>query len=211
MVMEIAVYPESAPHAVQTEAALSVFGKSLGRVSYRAELSGETATLSTFAALSARTSSALFCYLETDNCGTIYRSVAAAEQGTLLGVTDELSSPNFRRSAVRVYHTAGGNVGAIVGQDLFRYEVVHALSVCDSDLILHLSQTQTAQTPLITAALAHLCGVPILSLSGEIAHLATEQGTLSTTCKNGTVFRLTGERFSYLSTHSTRGVARTER
>lgn len=208
--MEIAVYPESAPHAVQTEASLLVFGKSLGRVSYRAELAGETATLSAFAALSNCTQATLVCYLETDNYGSVYRSVAAASQGTLLGVTDELSPPLIRRPTLRVYHTPAGNVGIIVGADLFRYEIVHALALCDSDVILHLSPTQTLQTPLVTAALAHLCGVPILSLSGEVAHFATEQGTLSTACQNGTVFRSFTERFSHATTLTVRGAERQE-
>ncbi len=140
--------------------------KSLGNVSYERELKGETSQFEDVALLSKEGKNIVVCGCYTDARGVLRKSVVVAERGRILGVSDRLNRIDGEEfscgAGVKIYNTAIGRLGIVVGEDLLFPHVLEMLSECGADLIVciyeHLTDT-TEQTLL--RAWAFLYGVPI--------------------------------------------------
>ena len=130
-----------------------VFGfNGLGLVSYKKELAGETEYFSDLAKLSRDISSVVISGCDTDTYGVFKKSVAIADNGRLLGVSDmahtKKESEFSSGSGFRVYDTSAGKIGIIVGDDLYFPEVPRILSLCDADLIVAIIKTINSSIPV---------------------------------------------------------------
>ena len=117
-----------------------VFGNGLGLVSYKKELAGETEYFQDLARLSKQLSSVVICGCDTDTYGVFRHSVAIADRGKILGVTDMAHSIDdgefVSGGNLRVYDTGAGKIGIIVQEDLFFPETARVLTLCDADIII---------------------------------------------------------------------------
>ncbi len=156
----------------------------LGEVSYERELKGET---SLFEAVAMR-SKALRCTVVggcyTDARGIRRKSAVVAERGRLLGVSDlvnRIDGSAFGAGAgVKVYETAAGRLGVVVGEDLYFPKVVETLSLSGADAVLCLFEELSEGLELtLIRAHAFFYGLPVALCAFGYAAVADPEGRLS--------------------------------
>lgn len=142
----------------------------VGEVSYEKELKGESGFFEDVAKLSKREKNLVVCGCVTDTLGHKRKSVAVAENGKLLGVSDMLYAVDGECSVganVRIYPTKIGKMGVVVAGDLYFPEILQALSLCGSEFIV--CPIDRPITPLERSYLcvyAHMYALPVF-LCGE--------------------------------------------
>lgn len=155
----------------------------LGEVSYECELKGET---SLFEAVAMR-SKALRCTVVggcyTDARGIRRKSAVVAERGRLLGVSDlvnRIDGSTFGAGAgVKVYETAAGRLGVVVGEDLYFPKVVETLSLSGADAVLCLFEELSEGLELtLIRAHAFFYGLPVALCAFGYAAAADSEGRL---------------------------------
>ena len=155
----------------------------LGEVSYECELKGET---SLFEAVAMR-SKALRCTVVggcyTDARGIRRKSAVVAERGRLLGVSDlvnRIDGSAFGAGAgVKVYETAAGRLGVVVGEDLYFPKVVETLSLSGADAVLCLFEELSEGLELtLIRAHAFFYGLPVALCAFGYAAVADPEGRL---------------------------------
>ena len=155
----------------------------LGEVSYERELKGET---SLFEAVAMR-SKALRCTVVggcyTDARGIRRKSAVVAERGRLLGVSDlvnRIDGSAFGAGAgVKVYETAAGRLGVVVGEDLYFPKVVETLSLSGADAVLCLFEELSEGLELtLIRAHAFFYGLPVALCAFGYAAVADPEGRL---------------------------------
>ncbi len=162
-----------------------VFGnKGLGLVSYKKELSGETEYFGDLARLSKELSSVIICGCDTDTYGVYRHSVAVADSGRLLGVSDishSIDDSEFSAGGtLRVYDTSKGRIGIIVGEDLFFSQTVSTLSMCDADFIVCVfSKLESFMPQVCLRANAFMNGILIALCSEKRALISDIKGNIS--------------------------------
>ena len=155
----------------------------LGEVSYERELKGET---SLFEAVAMR-SKTLRCTVVggcyTDARGIRRKSAVVAERGRLLGVSDlvnRIDGSAFGAGAgVKVYETAAGRLGVVVGEDLYFPKVVETLSLSGADAVLCLFEELSEGLELtLIRAHAFFYGLPVALCAFGYAAVADPEGRL---------------------------------
>ena len=155
----------------------------LGEVSYERELKGET---SLFEAVAMR-SKALRCTVVsgcyTDARGIRRKSAVVAERGRLLGVSDlvnRIDGSAFGAGAgVKVYETAAGRLGVVVGEDLYFPKVFETLSLSGADAVLCLFEELSEGLELtLIRAHAFFYGLPVALCAFGYAAVADPEGRL---------------------------------
>ena len=155
----------------------------LGEVSYECELKGET---SLFEAVAMR-SKALRCTVVggcyTDARGIRRKSAVVAERGRLLGVSDlvnRIDGSAFGAGAgVKVYETAAGRLGVVVGEDLYFPKVMETLSLSGADAVLCLFEELSEGLELtLIRAHAFFYGLPVALCAFGYAAVADPEGRL---------------------------------
>ncbi len=161
-----------------------VFGfNGLGLVSYKKELNGETEYFQDLAKLSKQLSSVVISGCDTDTYGVFRHSVAIAEKGKILGVTDTthiIDESEFVASGnYRVFETSVGKIGIIVGEDLFFPESASILAMCDADLIICIFKKQTNTMPqIMLRAYSFVNGLPMALCSKEYVSVCDFKGNV---------------------------------
>ncbi len=170
-----------------------LFGfEGLGVVSYERELKGESNDFAEVAKLSKGADCVVVSGCITDTRGQKRRSAVVAEKGKLLGVSDALSVVDGAYGSgaeLRIYQTAAGRMGVLVGEDLHFTEGVKALSLCGSDFIVCPYGRVVGDLPaVLLRAHAYHFGTPILLCGRGYAMGASPKGELSfSTPHSGTV------------------------
>lgn len=150
---------------------ITVLGfNSIGKVSYKHELSGAENKLPDLASFSKRVKKVVIAGAVTDNYGILKQSVIIAEDGKLLGISDMTLSINSTDysggGSFKVYQTKVGRIGLLVGDDIINLDGVKAMSLCDADLIVAVVQSEEKpQYNFLIRAYAYLFGVPIMLLT----------------------------------------------
>lgn len=168
----------------EDRANVTLFGfNGVGEVSYEKELKGESHFFEDVATLSKRNKNVVVCGCVTDTRGHKRKSVAVAENGRLLGVSDMLYAVDGECSAganLRIYETKIGRMGVVVAGDLYFPETVKALSLCGSEFIV--CPFERAITPLERSYLcvyAHTFALPIFMCGGGFSMIVGAEGELT--------------------------------
>ena len=155
----------------------------LGEVSYERELKGETSLFEGVAMRSKvlRCTVVGGCY--TDARGIRRKSAVVAERGRLLGVSDlvnRIDGSAFGAGAgVKVYETAAGRLGVVVGEDLYFPKVVETLSLSGADAVLCLFEELSEGLELtLIRAHAFFYGLPVALCAFGYAAVADPEGRL---------------------------------
>jgi len=159
----------------------------LGKVDYAAELSGKSGALSEMAAFSGARSCGVFCACLTDSRGLIRKSVAVAERGKLLGISDMLHTLDMEEykcgASLGIFPVGGYKVGVCIGNDLRFPHCISCLSLCGSNVIAAFCEdVSDGMPPLLIRAYAYLYGVPVVLCSRGVAYFADVAGTVA--CSN---------------------------
>lgn len=150
---------------------ITVLGfNSIGKISYKHELSGADNKLPDLASFSRRVKKVVIAGAVTDNYGILKQSLIIAENGKLLGISDMTLSINQTEylggGSFKVYQTEVGRIGLLVGDDIINLDGVKAMSLCDADLIVAVVQNEEKpQYNFLIRAYAYLFGVPVMLLS----------------------------------------------
>ncbi|MBR2322432.1 MAG: hypothetical protein IKA54_02430 [Clostridia bacterium] len=150
---------------------ITVLGfNSIGKVSYKHELSGADNKLPDLASFSRKVKKVVIAGAVTDNYGILKQSLIIAENGKLLGISDMTLSINQTEylggGSFKVYQTEVGRIGLLVGDDIINLDGVKAMSLCDADLIVAVVQNEEKpQYNFLIRAYAYLFGVPVMLLS----------------------------------------------
>ncbi len=150
---------------------LVVFGfDGLKKINYKNELSGAENSLPKFASLSKKTKKVIISGAITDNYGIIRKSAVISENGKLLGISDMNlnvnSSPYSQGGGYRVYQTAKGRIGLLIGDDIIDFDGVKSMALCDADvLIVLVGSEEKPQYNFLVRSYSYLFGLPILLIS----------------------------------------------
>ncbi len=176
---------------VLSDAGLIIFGfNGMGLVSYKKELSGETDYFHDLARLSAQIGGVVICGCDTDSYGSFRHSVAIADKGKILGVSDMVHLPEGSEfvpgGAFRVYDTSKGKIGLIIEDDLYFPEVARVLSLCDADLIVCLLKNVESFMPqIMLRASAYSNGVTMALCSKNYSCVSDSKGNVVVSAKSG--------------------------
>lgn len=163
---------------------LIVFGfNGLGLVSYKKELNGETEYFQDIAKLSRQLSSVIVCGCDTDTYGVFKRSAVIADKGRILGVSDMLHAIDETEYTaggyLRIYETSIGKIGIVLSDDMFFYETIETLALCDADIIICLYKTLYNAMPQIALrANAFVNGVYMALCAERYAAIANIRGEI---------------------------------
>lgn len=167
----------------QEKADVVLFGfNGVGCVCYEKELKGETTFFEEGAKLSKQHKNLVVFGCVTDIRGMKRKSVAVAENGRLLGVSDMLHAIDGECSAganVKVYETKMGKMGVVVARDLYFPETMKTLALCGCDFIVcPFDKRIDGLDRSYVSVYAHLYGMPILLCGDNFSMLASPSGEL---------------------------------
>lgn len=168
----------------------------LGEVDYEHELSGKSEKFEDMARLSGVNKCAVLCGCITLSRGLKRKSVAVAENGRLLGISDMLNivdGEEFKSGAgLGVYKLKGYRVGVCVESDLYFPDNFKTFSMCGCNLIVAHTESVTDNIPpLLMRAYAYLYGAPVIMCADKCAYLADIDGTLACSNQKSTLFEIT--------------------
>ncbi len=191
---------------------LAVFGFScLGEVDYELELEGRSEKFEEAAKLSKKYSCGLVAGCKTLSRGIIRKSVAAADRGKLLGISDMnhvLDGENYKSGAgLGFYRINGCNLGVCVENDLLFPDTFNALALCGCNAVVALlEELRDSLPPLVIRAYSYLYGVPVIMCAGKTAYFADPSGEIATSTQPVTLFEVSPKNRYRLVTTRTRGI-----
>lgn len=198
------------------ECDVAVFNFSaLGEVDYESELSGRSNRFEEVARLSAASGCGVLCGCHTDSRGLKRRSVAVADKGRLLGITDmrRVLDGDFVRagSGLGIYRISGYSIGLIVDSDLYFADDMAALSACGCNLVVAiLREVADEIPPLIIRSYAYLYGVPVVMAAQGTAYFADVTGVIASSNQTLCTFETAARPACRLVTERRRGLAERE-
>ncbi len=148
-----------------------VYGfESLGKVSYKYELSGAENKLPTLSNFSKKVNGVVLVGAITDNYGILKQSIIIADKGKLLGISDTVfscdNSPYQVGGSFKVYQTSACKIGAIVGDDIKNFDAIRSMSLCDADIIIAITPIEEKpQYNFLIRTYAYLFGIPVIFLT----------------------------------------------
>ena len=155
----------------------------LGLVSYKKELDGETEYFSDLAKLSKTVGAVVISGCDTDTYGIYRHSVAVADRGKMLGVSDavfsEKDSEFMSGGTVTVYNTSAGKIGVLVGEDIFFPESENILAHLGADIVICPFKRIESEMPSVVArANAFLHGTPTAIVGENYSACADKDGKI---------------------------------
>ncbi len=189
-----------------------LFGfNALGDVDYESELSGKTDKFGELAKFSKAGGFGVVCGCKTDSRGLKRKSVAVADRGRLLGISDMLhvlDGEEYKSGAgLGVYQTGGYKIGVCVENDLYFPENVKALTICGCNLIaVQMESVKDNMPPLLIRAYAYLYGVPVVMCAGKTAYFADVTGAMASSTQSVTLFETDPKNFYRVISTRRRGL-----
>ena len=177
----LATYAEKERCAYETD--ISIFGfEGLGEVSYEKELKGETRFFENVAMVSKREQNVVVCGCVTDTRGYKRKSVAVAEKGKLLGVSDLLHAIDGEvgsGASLKLYETKLGKIGVMVAEDLYFSDGLRALALCGCDFIVCPFGKVEEIHSVLLRAYAYCYGIPIFFCGIGYSMIADPSGEIT--------------------------------
>ena len=160
----------------ECDVALFGFG-CLGDVDFESELKGESEKFGDVARFSKKFNCGALAACNTLSRGMVRKSVAAADRGKLLGISDMnhvLDGENFKSGVGLGFYKANGcALGLCVENDLLFPDTFKALTLCGCNVAcVFLEELKDNVPPLLIRAYAYLFGVPVIMCAGKCAYFA---------------------------------------
>lgn len=156
---------------------------SLGKVSYKYELSGAENKLHELSNFSKKVKGVVIAGSITDNYGILKQSIVIADKGKLLGISDTVigyeNSAYQVGGSFKVYQTSACKIGVLVGDDIINFDAVRSMSLCDADIIVAITPLEEKpQYNFLIRSYAYLFGVSVLLLSKTGVIASDNQGEI---------------------------------
>ena len=191
---------------------IAVFGfKGLGEVDYESELRGVTDKFEDCARLSKTAGCGVVCACKTKSRGILRKSVAVADRGKLLGISDMthvIDCEDWKSGAGLGFYSVGGyKIGLIVENDLLFPECFNSLSLCGCNLIIAVAEELKDNVPpLLIRAYSYLYGVPVVMCAGNMAYFSEVSGAIAGSAQQFSRFEIPPQNRYHLITSRTRGL-----
>lgn len=185
------------PSALLPKCDIALFGfNAVGQVDYESELSGKTEKFEDVARFSGTNKCAVLCGCRTLSRSVKRKSVAVAENGRLLGISDMLyvvDGDEYKSGAgLGVYKLKGYTIGVCVDCDLYFPENFSAFSMYGCNLIaVHTEEVTDNIPPLLARSYAYLYGAPVVICAGKTAYFADVTGEIACSNQPVAVFEVT--------------------
>lgn len=194
----------------QTDVAVYGFS-ALGNVDFNAEINGKSSKLQGMAAVSAKNRCGVLCGCVTDSRGLKRKSVAVADGGKLVGITDMscvFDGEEYKSGAViGVYTLHGYRVGVCVENDLLFPEHVKTLASCGCNAIfVHCEDLRNSMLPQLVRSYAYLYGVPLFMVAEGVAFFADITGVMASSNRPVTLFEASIKNYYRTVTTRRRGL-----
>ncbi len=196
---------------------LAVFGfGGLGEVDFERELSGESEKFENAARLSQKYNCGIVCGCKTVSRGLVRKSVAVADRGKLLGISDMnhvLDGEQFKSGVgLGFYKVNGCKIGLCIENDLLFPGTFEALSLCGCNAVVAiLEDIRDNIPPLLIRAYSYLYGVPVVMCAGKTAYFADVSGAVASSVQDVSLFEITGRNRYHIVTTRTRGISTEEK
>ena len=168
------------------ECDVAVFGfNGLGEVDYEQELKGQSDKFEDAVRLSKSAECGVLCGCYTKSRGILRKSVAVADKGKLLGISDMnyvLDSEEVKSGAgLGVYSVGGYKIGLCIENDLYFPEAFKALSLCGCNaVVVFMEELKNTLPALIIRTYSYLYGIPVIMCAGKTAFFSEISGELAT-------------------------------
>lgn len=195
------------------ECELAIYGFSgLGEVDFEKELTGDSEKFEDVARLSKKAGCGLICGCKTVSRGLLRKSVAVADRGKLLGISDMnhvLDGEPFKSGVgLGFYKVNGCKVGLCIENDLLFPDTFKALSLCGCNaIIVILEEIRDGIPPLLIRSYSYLYGVPIIMCAGKTAYFADVSGAIATSTQGVSLFEISTQNRYHIVTTRTRGIS----
>lgn len=192
---------------------LAIYGFSgLGEVDFEKELTGESEKFEDVARLSKKAECGLICGCKTLSRGLLRKSVAVADRGKLLGISDMnhvLDSEQFKSGVgLGFYKVNGCKIGLCIENDLLFPDTFKALSLCGCNAVVVILEEIKDNIPaLLIRAYSYLYGVPIIMCAGKTAYFADSSGAIATSAQSVSLFEISTQNRYHIVTTRTRGIS----
>jgi len=191
---------------------VAVFGfNGLGEVDYEAELKGLTDKFEDAAVLSKTACCGVLAGCKTISRGIVRKSVAAADRGKLLGISDMnhvIDGEDYKSGAgLGVYNIAGYKIGLCIENDLLFPDGLKALSLCGCHVVVAvLEELKDNLPPLLMRAYSYLYGIPIVMCAGNTACFSEVSGEIATSSQSYALYEINPRNRYHLVTTRTKGL-----
>jgi len=167
----------------------------LGEVNFEKELKGESSLFEDIAIASGAGRNVVLAGCFTDSRGIRRKSVVAAERGKILGVADSghcLDETQYRcGTGAKLFFTAAGKLGVLVGEDLYFPHMMESLSLCGADAVFCFLEEMNGLEQTLIRAGAFFYGVSVCLCACGYAQIASPDGKLAfASAKSPCVFSL---------------------
>lgn len=194
------------------ECDVAVFGfKGLGEVDYENELKGVTDKFEDAARLSRAANCGVLCGCKTVSRGMVRKSVAVADRGKLLGISDMnhvIDCEQFKSGSGLGFYTVGGiKIGLCIENDLMFPDGLKALSMCGCNAVVaFMEEIKDNLPPLLIRAYSYLYGMPIIMSAGNMAYFSEISGAIAASRQPFSLFEITLRNRYHLVTTRTKGL-----
>ena len=195
------------------ECDVAVYGfDGLGEVDFEKELTGDSEKFEEAALFSKKTGGGLICGCKTVSRGLLRKSVAVADRGKLLGISDMnhvLDGEQFKSGVgLGFYKVNGCKIGLCIENDLLFPDTFKALSLCGCNaVVVILEEIKDGVPPLLIRAYSYLYGVPVIMCAGKTAYFADISGAIASSNQSVSLFEVSTENRYHIVTTRTRGIS----
>jgi predicted amidohydrolase len=184
---------------------------SMGEVYYESELCGKTEKCENLARLSKQGNCGVMCGCVTDSRGLKRKSVAVADRGKILGITDMLNvldGEEYKSGAsLGVFNVGGYKVGVCIENDLYFPDIIKSLSLLGCNIVAVFSENLNDNIPpLLIRTYAYLYGVPIIMCAGKLAYFADITGEVASSCQKVSLFETDPKNYYRIVSSRRRGM-----
>ncbi len=169
-----------------SNADLVIFGFNfIGKINYKNELSGNEDKLLKITKLSKNCKKTIIGGAYTDNYGVVRKSALCADNGKILGITDmHVKSQDLLLSVgfgYKIYPTKSGKIGVLIDEDLYDFDAVKCMTMCDADVIVVVTDKQDKQKlDFLVRAYSFLFGIAIILVTPNGIIITDQKGELLT-------------------------------
>ncbi len=151
------------------------------KIDYGEELAGKTRVFEDITLLSKKGNAVVLFSAVTSTKGHLRRSVAVADNGSLLGVTDMTYSVEKGISAganLRVYETKQGKIGVLVADDFYFPDRAQTLADCGAEYLICLLPRFDGVDSAVVRAYGKCFSTPVIYCADGVSMIADEKGEL---------------------------------
>lgn len=191
---------------------VAVFGfKGLGDVDFESELKGVTDKFEDAARLSKSAKCGVLCGCRTKSRGILRKSVAVADRGKLLGISDMnhvIDTEDYKSGAgLGVYTVGGYKIGLCIENDLLFPDGFKALSLCGCNaIVVFLEEVKNTLPPLLIRAYSYLYGIPVIMCAGNMAYYAEITGEIASSSQPFSIFDIDPQTHYHVVITRTKGM-----